>query len=238
MAVEWNSWKRAKEGTWRCRYCLAIFPTRNKLLEHYHTHSEYKRIDRQNNWHCEYCDEKFKTRKLLFLHLKVCQEKKKLPHDSLGRIIKIERHVKRVQTFKQHLADGSVVPWNKGKYCTPEHRAHIAEGTKHYLQSIGNYYGVRFSKTACEFIDELNKKNNWHLQHALNGGETKVGSYYLDGYDKELNIAFEYDEPPHYIDVENNILSERDISRMQYIKEQLHCEFYRYNEKKQVLYKC
>lgn len=35
MAVEWNSWKRAKEGTWCCRYCSVIFPTRNKLLEHY-----------------------------------------------------------------------------------------------------------------------------------------------------------------------------------------------------------
>lgn len=162
----------------------------------------------------------------------------KLPHDSLGRIIKSERHVKRVQTLKQHLVDGSVVPWNKGKHCTPEHRAHIAEGTKRYLQNTGNYYGARFSKTACEFINELNKKNNWHLQHALNGGEITVGPYYLDGYDKELNIAFEYDEPAHYADVHNNILAERDKNRMQYIKEQLHCKFVRYNEQLNLLYEC
>lgn len=190
------------------------------------------------DWKCKYCGFIIKSRAKFYEHLKTCKEKLKFPHDSLGRIINYDSHIKRVKTFKQHIKDGTVVPWNKGKSCTPEHRAHIAEGTKRYLQSTGNYYGARFSKTACEFIDELNKKNNWHLQHALNGGETPVGPYYLDGYDKELNIAFEYDEPQHYINAENNTLTERDISRMKYIKEQLHCEFYRYNEKKQVLYKC
>jgi len=76
------------------------------------------------------------------------------------------------------------------------------------------------------------------LQHALNGGEITVGPYYLDGYDKELNMAFEYDEPAHYVDVHNNILTERDKSRMQYIKEQLHCKFVRYNEQLNLLYEC
>lgn len=125
-----------------------------------------------------------------------------------------------------------------GKQETAEHRAHIAEGTKRYLQKIGKSYRARFSKIACEYIDELNKKNNWNLQHALNGGEISVGPYYLDGYDKDLNIAFEYDEPAHYIDINNNILSEHDISRMQYIKEQLHCKFIRYNARLKLLYEC
>jgi len=51
------------------------------------------------------------------------------------------------------------------------------------------------------------------LQHAENGGEFEVAGYYLDGYDKNLNIAFEYDEPGHYEDVINNILNKRDIER-------------------------
>lgn len=239
MAVEWNSWKRAKEGTWCCRYCSVIFPTRNKLLEHYHTHSEYKRIDRQNNdWRCEYCEEKFKTRKLLFLHLKECQEKKKLPHDSKGRVIKTERFLKQGQTYKKHYTEGKFKIWNDGKKETSEHRAKIAEGTKRYLDSHGKLFGARFSETACSYIDKLNEQNHWHLQHALNGGEITCGPYYLDGYDKELNIAFEYDEPAHYSNVTKNQLNERDEIRMKFIKEKLNCRFFRYNEKLNLLYEC
>lgn len=74
------------------------------------------------------------------------------------------------------------------------------------------------------------KKKNWNLQHAENGGEITVGHYYLDGYDKELNIAFEYDEPKHHYGY-NDELSKKDLEKMKYIKEKLHCRFFRYNEK-------
>ena len=77
----------------------------------------------------------------------------------------------------------------------------------------------------------MNEKFGWNLQHAENGGEVSIAGYFLDGYDKELNIAFEYDEPIHYIDIENNILREKDIERQNYIIEKLNCKFYRYNEK-------
>ena len=66
---------------------------------------------------------------------------------------------------------------------------------------------------------------------------TSVYKYHLDGYDKKLNIAFEYDEKGHYADVNNNILKERDIERQKYIIKKLNCEFWRYNEKKKLLYK-
>jgi hypothetical protein len=88
------------------------------------------------------------------------------------------------------------------------------------------------------YIDELNKQNNWHLQHALNGGEITCGPYYLDGYDKELNIAFEYDEATHYANVKENKLKDRDEMRMKYIKEKLKCRFFRYNERLDLLYEC
>ena len=61
--------------------------------------------------------------------------------------------------------------------------------------------------------------------------------YWLDGYDKNLNIVFEYDEPKHYIDKTNNILRDYDIKRQNQIIKKLQCEFWRYNEYLDLLYK-
>ena len=74
-------------------------------------------------------------------------------------------------------------------------------------------------------------------QHAENDGEVLCLGYWLDGYDKNLNIVFEYDEPKHYIDKENNILRDYDIKRQTRIIEKLKCEFWRYNEYLNLLYR-
>ena len=58
----------------------------------------------------------------------------------------------------------------------------------------------------------------------------------LDGYDKKLNIVLEYNERKHYIDPFNNILTDKDIERNNYIKEYLDCKFYIYNEFTDTLY--
>lgn len=50
--------------------------------------------------------------------------------------------------------------------------------------------------------------------------------YFVDAYDKERNIVLEYYEPAHYVDVENNVLCEKDIIRQTSIIEHLHCEFW------------
>lgn len=239
-----KNWRRKEAGTWICRYCNKDCVTKHNLIEHYKSHPEYKQVPRNNEhkWCCEYCNNTFKTRKMLFKHYKECEEKLKLPHDKSGRILKPERHIKRVETFNRHFNEGKIIPWNRGKKNTPEHNAHIAEGTIRFLnkqlEEQGKILFPRVNTVGCAYIDELNKKYNWHLQHGLNGGEIHVGPYSLDGYDKELNIVFEYDEPQHYIDVMNNILTEHDLNRMQYIKEQLHCRFFRYNEKLNLLYEC
>ena len=70
-----------------------------------------------------------------------------------------------------------------------------------------------------------------------NGGEFKICGYFVDGYDKDLNIVFEYDEPKHYIDIENNLLKDKDIQRQNIIINKLNCSFWRYNEKLNLLYK-
>lgn len=95
---------------------------------------------------------------------------------------------------------------------------------------------ANYSIKACEFINDLNEMFNINLQHAMNGGEINVCGFFIDGFDKKLNIAFEYDERSHYIDVKNNILHERDIKRMNFIHTETNCRFFRYNEKENLLY--
>jgi predicted RNA-binding Zn-ribbon protein involved in translation (DUF1610 family) len=102
-------------------------------------------------------------------------------------------------------------------------------------QRFGNGHLSGYNKNACEFIDKLNKERGWNLQHALNGGEYSIDGYSLDGYDKEKNIAFEYDEPRHY-NIDDNLKS-GDVYRQKNIINSLHpSEFWRYNERKNNMY--
>tara|TARA_R110000751_G_scaffold173040_1_gene279471 strand:+ start:527 stop:1135 length:609 start_codon:yes stop_codon:yes gene_type:complete len=62
------------------------------------------------------------------------------------------------------------------------------------------------------------------LQHAENGGEFQVCGYFVDGYSKEHNIVFEYDEKHHF---KNGNLKEKDIKRQSQIEKTLDCKFIR-----------
>jgi len=89
------------------------------------------------------------------------------------------------------------------------------------------------NKNACNFMDNYGKLNNYNFKHALNGGEfyIKELGYFVDGYDKEKNVVFEYDEP-HHTYVSTGKLKERDVIRMNLIKKHLNnCKFIRYNER-------
>lgn len=132
------------------------------------------------------------------------------------------------------------VSWNKGVPETEEHKEAIRQGTIKYLKESGQidlHAPKRISLKSKKFIEELNKEKGWNLQHGYNQGEFEVGGYFLDGYDKEKNIAFEYDEPYHYINWSKNILKEKDLKRQEFIIKKLNCAFYRYNERKNYLYK-
>jgi hypothetical protein len=157
----------------------------------------------------------------------------KLDIDSLGRI-KNPNAYENARKTRAELFKKGELNTNKGKHLSEEHKKHISEGTCKYLKNTVKCGGARYSIEACKFMNELNAKMNWNLQHAENGGEYRIGHYYLDGYYKELNIAFEYDENKHHYGY-NDELSEKDLKKMKIIKEKLHCRFFRYNVRKKEL---
>ena len=217
---------------WKCSYCDAVLTVRSKLYQHLHeTHPEKCRPARKCQWQCKYCSEKFLRRQELLDHFKVCEEKHKLPHDKLGRVIDVEAHRRSVETLNRRISSGEIIC--RGHQHTPEWRAKMAEimlSKKSMITVQCNY-----SEKACQYIDRLNESKGWKLQHALNGGEVRVGPYSLDGYDKEKNIAFEYDENSSRHNSKKG--RERDIARQQYIISQIGCEFWRYSEREDRLYR-
>lgn len=96
----------------------------------------------------------------------------------------------------------------------------------------------RYNKLSIQILEEIAKEHGWNIQHAENGGEFYTGiGYFVDAYDKEKNIVLEFDEAAHYVDVENNVLREKDLIRQKNIIEHLHCEYWRFNSVTQKLWK-
>jgi hypothetical protein len=87
-----------------------------------------------------------------------------------------------------------------------------------------------YNKKACEYFDNLMIEENIKIQHALNDGEfyIKELGYWVDGYDKESNTVYEYDEKRHFD--KNGTLKERDIKRQIEIENFLNCKFIRIKE--------
>ena len=125
----------------------------------------------------------------------------------------------------------------KGYKHSLETRNKMRVSAMNYLKDTKNINCPRYNKNSIKYIDYINEKYGWNLQHAENGGEVEICGYYVDGYDEKQNIVFEYDESRHYININESILCDRDIERQKIIIEKLNCEFYRYNEAKDYFYK-
>jgi len=97
--------------------------------------------------------------------------------------------------------------------------------------NLKNGYQItpNFNPKACKIFDKISEKKNVHIQHAMNGGEyyIKELGYWIDGYDIENNIVYEYDEKYH----ESKKQKEKDLIRENEIKSFLKCKFIRIKEK-------
>lgn len=209
-----------------------IGESRKHIGEYSHTSGEFM---------CKYCGKICHNKGALKVHENACNmnpDKKKHNNGGGGHIAwnkgktmcDDERILKSAQTRRKNLEEGKFTV--SGTPHTLETKAHLRKKMIEYIErtTIGGFQ-QHYSEKGCEYIDELNELMGWNLIHAKNGGEKEVCGYFLDGYDAERNIAFEYDEPYHYIDVYNNILRKKDVERQNEIIRILNCEFYRYNEK-------
>ena len=104
---------------------------------------------------------------------------------------------------------------------------------KRIKENKNNGYQIKpnFNKSACQLFDDISIKENIHIRHAMNGGEYHIKElgYWLDGYDKENNTVYEFDEKYHFD--KNGNLSEYDLIRQQEIEYVLKCKFIRINYK-------
>ena len=96
------------------------------------------------------------------------------------------------------------------------------------LQQISDQGVVRcFNKNACDFIDAFGIKRGFSFIHGNNGGEIMLNGYMVDGYDKERNIVFEYDEDKH----EAFKQKMKDLKRTDRIISKIGCKILRYSQK-------
>jgi len=130
-----------------------------------------------------------------------------------------------------------MTPWNFGMKMS--FKPLSEEAKKNHRLSMINLIKNRkgqvipnYNKNACECFNKIMKENNIHIQHAENGGEfyiEKLG-FWVDGYDKDSNTIYEYDEKRHFDSYGN--LKQKDIDRQNKIIDYLNCEVIRikYND--------
>ena len=141
-----------------------------------------------------------------------------------GRIVSVET---RIKMSKSH-AD---ISGDKNPSKKPEVRRKLRlkriERINSDLERFGKSILPNFNIKGCEFFDKIMIENKCYIRHALNDGEYFIEDlgYWLDGYDEENNIVYEWDERHHY-DVYGNLL-EKDINRQREIEDYLKCKFIR-----------
>jgi len=107
---------------------------------------------------------------------------------------------------------------------------------KRRLKSIENILNrcgqimPNYNPKGCEYFNQLMKENNSVIRHAENGGEfyIKELGYWLDGYDIENNVVYEFDESHHFDHF--GYLIEKDLIRQSQIENHLRCKFIRIKE--------
>ena len=135
--------------------------------------------------------------------------------------------------YGKHLSDThkeNISKSNIGKKHTEEIKEKLRIFALQRIKKQGTI--ISFNPKACQFMDNFGRENGYNFRHALNGGEVDIIGYYLDGYDKERNVIFEYDECEH----EKTRQKMKDLKRSERLINKLGCKIIRYSEKFNKLY--
>lgn len=254
-----------KQQGWASHECKCkLNPNRDKALQHLAYARSCIKIDGnkrlniqkdETEYNCQYCGKICIGKRSLISHELYCKyNENKLEsnfikynencrngithHPHKGQTKETCESLRKMsETKKQKYDSGELV----GSFSNHHHNDNTKEKMRKsafkYLQDMKDVKCPRYNKKSIMYIDFLNEQYHWNLQHAENGGEIEICGYFVDGYDKNQNIVFEYDEPNHYKDVEHSILKEKDLEREKKIIEKTGCTFYRYNEYMNLLYR-
>jgi hypothetical protein len=205
-----NEPKRIKSFERNCPKC-------NKPLKYKSYHTWW--IAKKTNQSCISCSKKGKPQSNEFKeHLSKIMSGE-------GNPMYGKHHTQKMKDFISNLNKGNKA--GLGYKFSDNSKQKMREAVINRIKKYG-IHSRNFNPNACKIIDEYGKKNGYKFQHALNGGEVSVVGYLVDGYDKEKNVIFEYDER-HHFDSDRK-LKLKDYNRMNAIKNKLKCKFLRYNE--------
>ena len=103
------------------------------------------------------------------------------------------------EMFKEETAiddEMGIDPFDKSStiasYCMQVYRTKFLQKDTIALLSQPRQLKRKQSHEAFQWLSYTTEKEDIHIQHGKNGGEKRVGNYYLDGYCEETHTAYEY----------------------------------------------
>lgn len=226
---------------YKCNICNKAYTTANGLGNHikqYHKieTSEYydMYIRKTEDGKCKECGNQTRFKSLIYGYLVHCSKScsKKYQPNSKG--------------WQNHKTPGYVV-WNRKLPMNQEYKKNWLAGVKNTewlnppseetkrklrlkfienLKETNKKFHPPYNRKACEYFNLMMQDSDFFIQHAMNFGEFHIKElgYFVDGYDAENNIVYEWDEKSHYKD---NLTIEKDLRRQTQIIEYLGCKFVR-----------
>ena len=116
--------------------------------------------------------------------------------DILAECCKLYRGMLKLVTSTDGNPETGIDPFDKALtiagYCMQVYRTKFLEKDTIALLPQHQELKRKQSHEALQWLFYTAEKEEIHIQHARNGGEKRVGNYYLDGYCEETHTAYEY----------------------------------------------